>query len=144
MIDEQKAALEWLDDWANAPWRCRGQSHALTLKAMLARPVMPEELSDELVEVIWHASYCPNGTHRKQAEQIVAALRAHLTAPKTKEVDVWHVEWAEQVNCFPPPESWEAECRAFRDREAADAFAKAHAGRPCIRVTGPHKQTVPA
>jgi hypothetical protein len=94
MVDEtdaERKAMEWLDSLASGGgWGAPIYDHARTLKRMLARAVLPETLSDELVEAIWWASGAAQGrisTHRQQAEAIVDAIRDHLTAPKTKDGD---------------------------------------------------------
>ena len=65
------------------------------------------------------------------------------TAPKTKEVEVWHVEYVSRPNGAWAPalelrfSPGMAEARANLLREMPAEYR-------CIRVTGPHKQTVPA
>lgn len=70
---------------------------------------------------------------------VILADAAESTLPKTKEVEVWRVEYAH----------WNGPRIAQVDTEgAAHSFAEhlRDAGRDhtCIHVTGPHKQTVPA
>lgn len=80
------------------------------------------------------------------AEQALVcdAAEAHLsTLPKTKEVDVWHVNYAVRrdsggvsLGCIVTETPAQAE----------DSAANLQRGgvSECIRVTGPHRQTVPA
>lgn len=75
---------------------------------------------------------------------IFKAARAHLsTLPRVKEVEVWHVEYAEASpdGWFPEVETFiheiDANDHANRLREVSPAY-------DCITVTGPHKQKVPA
>lgn len=67
----------------------------------------------------------------------VVCAAAESTLPKTKMVEVWHVEFF--FNGRP--------CvHAFESREAASHYADVGKGddhRYCIRVTGPHQQEVP-
>ncbi len=77
-------------------------------------------------------------------ETLREAARAHLaTLPKTKEVKVWRVEYAEAA-----PDGWMAECETCDTLEEAETYAaNLRSSAPaydCIRVTGPHKQRVPA
>jgi hypothetical protein len=63
-------------------------------------------------------------------------------APRTKEIEVWHVEYVQRMNGAWCPEvelrfsPGMAEARANKLRELSVCA--------CIRVTGPHKQEVPA
>lgn len=76
---------------------------------------------------------------------IVAAARKHLdalpAAPKTKIVEVWHVEFFNVSNRMPCVTVYTAQ----KDAEShADAYAHIGSTFACIRVTGPHRQEVPA
>src|SRR5688572_3932311 len=63
-----------------------------TLKDMLARPVLPEEPS---IEALIHMDNAIAGpTQYGNMRAAYRALRAHLSAPKTKEVEYWLVEYA--------------------------------------------------
>jgi hypothetical protein len=68
-----------------------------------------------------------------------AAAEAHLAAlPKTKMVEVWHVEWA--LNDQPMLHLHLSEA----DARASAKFIAGEEHRTCVRVTGPHQQEVPA
>lgn len=86
---EEKIALAWLDDMSITesrldiyPDECRAA--ARTLKAMLARPVMPE--SPALVALHAMADACAVYVHDPipVMHNIYRALYAHLSKPKTK------------------------------------------------------------
>lgn len=75
---------------------------------------------------------------------LIAAACAHLaTLPKTKMIEVWHVEYSARPNGGWQPEieirdsEREAGHRAARLREMPNECT-------CIKVTGPHKREVPA
>lgn len=76
----------------------------------------------------------------RELRRVIAA--AESTLPKTKMVEVWHVEYALHSRC---PAIY-----LFNEKETADkqaVFMQKHAaehGWHCIRVTGPHMQEVPA
>lgn len=75
---------------------------------------------------------CP----REVLHTIIAA--AESTLPKTKLVEIWRVEFAQDKN----PHS-----ASFGSRHDADVYAQTVSCWPataCIRVTGPHEQEVPA
>lgn len=69
---------------------------------------------------------------------LVAAARAHLaTLPRVKEVEVWHVEYAQNGPCI----------ALYETEPSAHGYARMLSGISNvsnIRVTGPHKQKVPA
>lgn len=64
--------------------------HLMVISALLAQPRLPMTLSGELVEEIWLAvaahQYKP---HRETAENIINAIRAHVTKPCMK--TTWYV-----------------------------------------------------
>jgi hypothetical protein len=71
-------------------------------------------------------------------QDVVAAAEAHLdTLPKTKTVDVWHVEWAyagkPHVRLLPT-----------KTQAGDEAYRLKGLNVTCVRVTGPHKHEVPA
>lgn len=76
--------------------------------------------------------------------RIYRALREHLSKPATKEIDVWHVEYAVTgdggKHWMPSIEhhTLEMNARQSESRKLTEAAYR------CVRVTGPHKQTVPA
>src|SRR5690242_15631782 len=72
---------------------------------------------------------------------------AKSTLPKTKEVEVWRVEYAVVNGARDDPEAWRlgtwtyrTEADARKEEEEARNMGSSY---DCIRVTGPHKQTVP-
>lgn len=145
---EEKAALEWLDDWGRAYPSFAGNS-ARTIKAMLSRPTLPEEPTPEAIAKILQATWGVRMEGSQNAKDIAAdvyrALYAHLTAPKTKEVEVWHVEYAFRSS----EDAWDpARAGPYLTQTEAEEIAaiKRDSGGhcACIRVTGPHKQTIPA
>jgi hypothetical protein len=75
---------------------------------------------------------------------IVAAAHTHLAAmPKTKIVEVWRVEYAQETDGFSPV------CQTFTNpnsaRNEAERLRSSQYRRyACIHVTGPHQQEVPA
>lgn len=73
----------------------------------------------------------------------ILADAAESTLPKTKMVEVWHVEFAQ-----PHGTEWLALLHTFRDeataKRRAATWADDYKGARCIRVTGPHQQEVPA
>jgi hypothetical protein len=67
------------------------------------------------------------------------AAEKHLaTLPKTKMVEVWHVEWA--LSGLPMLHLHYSKEQA----EEAAAYLAREPHRTCIRVTGPHQQEIPA
>ncbi len=87
------------------------------------------------------AAWGPLSTYEKGSDTwlVVAAAEAHLaTLPRYEEVDVWRVEWAATggVPCIDQHTD-----KSFVEQVAEE---KRNFGRQCIRVTGPHKQRVPA
>lgn len=136
MTDEEREAMGWLESYA-ALDRTNVGRFAATLKAMLARPVMPEEPSQEIVTLMFEA-WRKNGMCAAYY-----ALYAHLSAPKTKEVEVWRVEYAEASpdgyipGCETHDSAADAESAARNFRMSIPAYE-------CVHVTGPHLQTVPA
>lgn len=67
------------------------------------------------------------------------AAEAHLaTLPKTKEIYVWHIEYVIMPNL--------PAINVFLSHADAERFAAGFKNptAQCVRVTGPHKQTVPA
>jgi len=67
----------------------------------------------------------------------VLIAAAESTLPKTKTVEVWHVEWA--LGSHPMIHLYLSEADA---RKNATLLAQEQ-HRTCIRVTGPHQQEVP-
>lgn len=69
------------------------------------------------------------------------AAEAHLAAlPKTAMVAVWHIEFAS----YGKPVIWTRTDRGDADSAAADMRKVGTDQYQCVRVTGPHRQEVPA
>src|SRR5688572_2953479 len=101
MTDAERKAMEWLDNRLKIAVQDPYMSLdvARTLKDMLARPVLPEEPS---IEALIHMDNAIAGpTQYDNMRAAYRALRAHLSAPKTKEVEYWLVEYANK-----PSERW--------------------------------------
>ncbi len=108
------------------------------------KALMPEEPTPEILHAM-HLGY--NHTHGSGYERMAGvyrALYAHLTAPKTKEVEVWRIEYVWKPRGVGP---WEPTVAQY----ATEEMARSHGhglglgdNAACIRVTGPHKQMVPA
>ena len=104
----------------------------------------------EAIKVMRHWARNPDGNDLSISENdefvLLLCVAAESLLPKTKMVEVWHVEWSQY------PERW----KPFRQSEGSGAEGRAWAeeravwltARPdlytCIRVTGPHQQEVPA
>jgi len=84
-----------------------------------------------------------DGKDRAISELLISAAEKHLaTLPQTREVETWHVEYARQYG-----DGWFAEIEgALCDSRTAAAVAESLrlGGAKCVRVTGPHRQQVPA
>lgn len=147
---EEREAMDWLRRWTSMQLGklveiTNASVHAATLLALLARPIMPKP-TPELAKVLQVAlqengwGYWPI----EPAKMVLDALYAHLSAPpapKTKEVEVWRVEEVRPVNG-----GWLPVVHNFLTKAEADVHAgeSMMSSERCIRVTGPHKQTVPA
>jgi hypothetical protein len=142
MAEDERNVLKWLDDLAKDYPHWVG-----VLKTMLSRPVLPKDLTDEDLMVVKRAVHEAAGISEygpptaEQARLYRAghrALVAHLTAPKTKEVEVWRVEFA-GGNGLPYIDQ-----RMGEETARELAHQRIREGASMVRVTGPHKQTVPA
>jgi hypothetical protein len=106
----------------------------------------PEKLREAIDLVAEHLGGWGPSDLRAAERLLVDAANAHLsTLPKTKEVEVWRVEFAGCVATALA--EWRPMMRTFTDRVNAESMADSMRGDKsfaCIRVTGPHKQTVPA
>lgn len=94
-------------------------------------------LADDEIQHAKNFEYSTAEIKLANAEIIVAAARDRLAAlPRFKEVDVWHVEYAQggpSIALY----TTESGAHAYADHlKKCSAF--------CVRVTGPHKQRVPA
>lgn len=130
MTDDERKAVEWMDSWLREHTGPPNREAGRTLKAMLAEPRLPAELSDELVEAIWWA--CDGHKHREVAEKIVNEIRSHLTKPATKEVEV--ESWATINRRGHVVGQFDTQQEAQRSRINSDVAV--------VRLTG--KATVPA
>lgn len=113
------------------------------IKRMLTEPRMPAIAPMDAITAMIEASAASTSTGKSgQWRDIYNALRAHLAKP-TREVDVWRVEYAEAS-----PDGYIPSCETHDTAAEAESAARNfHLSAPayeCIRVTGPHKQTVPA
>lgn len=132
MTEDERKAMEWLDEaiHRDAKWESVGdEMHRATLKAMLARPVMPEEPTPDALIAMADVWMNTNGMNCWSS--IYRALYAHLTAPKTKEVEV--VQWAVVTG--------HGDTISIH-RTLANAEEALHRGVAIVRLTG--KATVPA
>lgn len=140
MTQEEREAVEWVDmaisdrDEGLPIQRCRVRPEKLrTLKRMLSRPALPS-LND-------HAAIDELAKRAGYPRSSIADLVKALTTPRTKEIEVWHVEYVQRQNGVWCPEvelrfsPGMAEARANKLRELSACA--------CIRVTGPHRQSVP-
>lgn len=151
MTDAEKDALKWLDRMlACSNPGTDAERSVLTLKAMVAEHRIP---SAGLKIWVWrngdhflaysHEYPCvsPHGDPCTLGEPAGYAflLPSFPRAPKTKTVEVWHVEWADgSIPHIDDP-------YLSRDFAERGAQLRRDEGRgQCIHVTGPHKQTVPA
>lgn len=134
MTDDEKTAVAWLDQFtATEGWAYQVR----TLKRMLARPVMPEEPTPEIVETLtrwWNRDGYGWLAREEFAIGTYRALRDHITAPKTKEVEVesWGVFGADGYFVCAQRTKADAESWIWRCAEGAKV----------VRLTG--KTTVPA
>ena len=142
MTEDERKAVEWLDDLSEK-WSL---AHARTIKSMLARPVLPEEPSLDALVAIGRGGLASPGAPWEAS--VYRALYAHLSRSATKEVERWHVEYAQflVVDGTTGRRDWCAQVQGFDTEAEAQrkAVDVAHCEATCIRVTGPHKQTVPA
>lgn len=143
MSDAEREALAWLDRYITSGCSYE-EGHATTLKAMLSEPRLPKthEIGESAFVAMFHAAHKHGaGLSGSGMREAYRALYAHLTAPKTKEVEVWHVEFFNISNSIVGVKAHtnlaDAEVHAASYRSMPSSFS-------CIRVTGPHKQTVPA
>lgn len=83
-----------------------------------------------------------------QNEHLAVILdAAESTLPKTKMVEVWHVEWMHQPPNFPCEYHvtvHKTEAAARDDAKRMREHPTNHGQWVCIRVTGPHEHEVPA
>jgi hypothetical protein len=145
MTDEQKEAVEWLRcaslpvQWGETD-NPEDKQHRAIILAMLAEPRLPRP-EDVPLKVLRAMSAEHAISDDNWVEVMRAAYRAlydHYTAPRSKQVEVWHVEYCNgSVPRVDDP---------YISRMDAERGADAHrrSGHQCIRVTGPHEQEVPA
>lgn len=104
----------------------------------------PEKLEEAIDFYSYEASRITNPVNVARATLLVDAARAHLaTLPRYKEVEVWRIEFA--LDGVPKCETYLTNSSA---NNRAEIIKQGHAfpnyAAACIRVTGPHKQRVPA
>ncbi len=98
MTDDERKAIEWLDEALNAagptksdplgqrsPFVLPSKNELRTLKAMLARPVMPEEPSTDALAAM-QSAVRERPMYSDPTLPAYRALYAHLSKPKTKTV----------------------------------------------------------
>jgi hypothetical protein len=139
MTQEEREAVEWLDKWAR-PVSDPGGKHARTLKAMLSRPALPDvndhaaidELKARLDADGWAIS-------RAAVVKMLAFLRE--PKPRTKETTVWRVEFAVKGTgrWFAGTSTYDTENEARHAARAKEILRDM----ACVRVTGPHRQSIP-
>jgi hypothetical protein len=138
---DRKAALEWLDEMEL--WTHYSRGHPTMLKAMIAEPLLPREPDDIAIHAMAEAFRDAGNRNTNEClRAAVRALHARLSAlpnPATKEVDVWHIEFAGAAMGLPYVEQGRS-----LDEAERQACKRRSEGATCVRVTGPHKQTVPA
>lgn len=149
-IARQRQALEWLDrELEKGAFYNHGPSpycYLKEIKFLLSRPTLPQEPSEALVSAIWRIICDSTGHPRADAEQILAAIRADISRPKTKTVEVWRVEYAvknQSGEWVPQGIHYRTEAAA-RDQGKHLLWGHSKSALECIRVTGPHTQDVPA
>lgn len=83
MTDEERDTVAWVQSLSP-------QHHYPILKAMLARPLLPAEMDDDLARAIWSAvsDGVKGGSYRVIAERVLFAIRKHVTPSKPKSVRV--------------------------------------------------------
>ncbi|HEY1034981.1 MAG TPA: hypothetical protein VGE09_08370 [Pseudoxanthomonas sp.] len=97
----------------------------------------PDKLEEAIAFYSYELSRISHPENVARATLLVDAARAHLaTLPRFKEVDVWHVEYAQDGPCL----------AHYTSESGAHRYADSLRQSPsvsCVRVTGPHKQLVP-
>ena len=144
--DEQKEAVEWMRRCTRINFSSDDEfvRHRATILAMLAEPRLPrpEDVPEHVLEKMWWAT-APNGSHFDVARAAYRALYDHYTAPRTKTVEVWRVEFAERHHVtgdwLPCTETWPTE--DYIRRKEDDLRGRSDVA--CVKVTGPHQQEVP-
>jgi hypothetical protein len=144
MTDDNARAMLWLEV-AYDPISAENDQHRATIKRMLTEPRLPEDPTPEMLNGAREAILKQTGA-AFSIDHIASAYRAlyaELTRPPTREVETWYVEYAIrgahgwEPSCFILSSQADAERDAEIMRQPPDAFA-------CVRVTGPHRQQVPA
>ncbi len=148
MTPEQVEAIEWLKRAIvyaeHDKGDCRiSDPHRATIRAMLAEPRMPEKPTEEMMMILWRAFNSRAQYQGTAAMNAYNALRAELLKPKTKEVEGYRVEYSKRFGGKWFPQIMDV---LYCDESAARMVAQhlTDQGLLCIRVTGPHKQEVPA
>jgi hypothetical protein len=139
---EQRTAMEWLDGYVKGELVHLNREAAATLKDMLERPVLPEASNgdpdyEDAVLAVMHGANLNDIT----ARSAYRALYAHLSAPKTKEVEVESWQVIDGKGCFRgvPPADEEA---AGRRRDHLERACPEDRPYTVVRLTG--KATVKA
>ena len=147
MTDEQKEAVEWLRasiEESNPQGMWTRRAH--TILALLAEPRLPrpEDVPTHVLDAMDMARLDSKGGCVTSLRDGYRALYDHYTAPRTKTVSVWRLEFAYKK---PPEGPWVPRSVGYETKAEAEQKAKDLAEvffHACIRVTGPHQQEVPA
>ena len=145
MTDEQKEAMKWLRA-AMWPGLANDEKHRAVILAMLDEPRLPrpEDVPQELYrDMALRWERCGLTDDGDAARFAYRALYDHYTAPRTKTVEVWRVEYAERHHVtgdwLPCTETWPTE--DYIRRKEDDLRGRSDVA--CVKVTGPHQQEVP-
>lgn len=135
--EEERAVRLWLEGFALATKP--GAHFASVALRLLARPVMPEEPGEDLARVIYNRT----SLTMPKCENLWRALYAHLSRPKTKEVEVevWVIVAGQHVVCSSPNEG---DMQSLADAWNAMPGYQGRYRVVKLMAPRPHKQTVPA
>lgn len=128
------AALRWLDWMRTNAGSSDVREHVVALQLLLSEPRLPAEPTQAIMMAI---------TSSGSVGQIYQAIRTAAMLPATREVDVWRVEWA----LASERGGWHPMADVHASKEDADKFAdylRSTEGRQVMKITGPHRQEVPA
>lgn len=136
----ERNARTWIDSVADGGWAAvETAESARVIREMLAQPRVPEKPNEAVLDAMEGAfAKCPMGV--RPMVNAYRRLRAELSAPATRTVEVWRVEWWTTGAELPG-------CDVFLCKGNADAFAegvKSEARSACVRVTEPHQHELPA
>lgn len=108
---------------------------------------LPEELDDKALLAMW-IGQASTITKSDSIRAGYKALYEHLTKPKTKVEEFWHIEYSfrefEGLDWKPQLSAYSVTKEGVKARDNWMASFKDDKRVACIRVTGPHQQEVPA